>query len=307
MGAFGLDRASGHSVQRLLDDLHALAHFIEAEQVAGPDVAIVRNRHAKLKFLVAAIRHVAAEVEIDAGGAHDGAGDAERDRILFREVANTLEPIDEDRIAGEEVGILVDLFRECLDEGLNALEESEGRLHREPADAEVAGHHPLAGHHLEDAENFFALAEGVEEHGEGANVHGMRAQPDEVRIEAGDLGEQDANPLGALGDFELKELLDGQAVTEVVGHGAEIIDAVGEGNDLLVELRFAGFFDAGVKVADFGIEADDDFAVDFEHQAQHAVGGRVLRSHVEDHVLVFGAFSQRSFKDRGADNVWHQR
>ena len=82
---------------------------------------------------------------------------------------------------------------------------------------------------------------------------------------------------------------------------AEIVDAVGQGNDLLVELGFAGLFDAGVQVADFGIEADDDFAVDFEHQAQHAVGGRVLRSHVEDHVLVFGALSERSFKDRGAD------
>ena len=55
------------------------------------------------------------------------------------------------------------------------------------------------GHHLEDAQNFFALAEGVEEDRERADVHGVRAQPDQVRIEAGELGEQDANPLARSG------------------------------------------------------------------------------------------------------------
>ena len=61
---------------------------------------------------------------------------------------------------------------------------------------------------------------------------------------------QDAEILGALGDFEAEELLDGEAVAEIVRHRGEIVDAVGEGNDLLVELGFAGLLDAGVEVAD---------------------------------------------------------
>ena len=85
-----------------------------------------------------------------------------------------------------------------------------------------------------------------------------------------------------------EQLLDRQAVAEVVGHGAEIVDAVGQRDDLLVELGLAGLLDAGVQVADVGREGDDGFAVDLEHEAQHAVGRRVLRAHVEDHGLVVG-------------------
>jgi hypothetical protein len=42
---------------------------------------------------------------------------------------------------------------------------------------------------------------------------------------------------------------------------------------------------AAVQVADLRIGLGDGFAVEFEHQAQHAVGRRVGRPHVEDHLL----------------------
>jgi hypothetical protein len=58
------------------------------------------------------------------------------------------------------------------------------------------------------------------------------------------------------------------------------------GDDLLVELGFAGLFDAGVQVADVGGEGDDGLAVNLEHEAEHAVCGRVLRPHIDDHGLV---------------------
>ena len=132
----------------------------------------------------------------------------------------------------------------------------------------------------------FALAEAVEEDGEGADVHGVGAEPDEVRLDAGELVEQDAEVLGALGDLEAEELFYRQSVGDVVGHRAEVVDAVGERRDLGVELGLAGLLDAGVEVADVGGEGDDGLAVDFEDEAQDAVCGRVLRAHVEDHGLV---------------------
>ncbi len=168
----------------------------------------------------------------------------------------------------------------------------EGRLHGEAADADVAGHHALAGDGLKEAENVFALAEGVKEDGERANVHGVRAQPDQVGVEAAELGKQNAQPLGLGGNLQAEQLFHGQAVTKIVGQRVKIVDAVGERNHLLVELGLAGLLDAGVQVADLGIDADNDFAVDLQHQAQNAVGGRVLRAHVNDHVLVVCAFSR---------------
>ena len=67
--------------------------------------------------------------------------------------------------------------------------------------------------------------------------------------------------------------------------GREIVDAVGEGDDLLVELGFAGLLDAGVEITYVGGTGDDGFAVDFEHEAEDAVGadgccGPMLRTMV---------------------------
>ena len=58
---------------------------------------------------------------------------------------------------------------------------------------------------------------------------------------------------GALGNFELQKLFDGQAVAEIVGHRAEVVDAIGERDHLLVELRLAGLLDSGVQIADLRI------------------------------------------------------
>ena len=48
---------------------------------------------------------------------------------------------------------------------------------------------------------------------------------------------------------------------------------------------FRDLFVAAVEETDVGIGGVDDFAVEFENQAQHAVGGRVGRAHVQHHPL----------------------
>ena len=176
-------------------------------------------------------------------------------------------------VAGEAVGEFLDLFK-----------ESQRRFKRHPADTEIRGHHPLPADHLEKPQNVFALAEAIQEDRHRAQVHGVRAQPDQVRVDAGQFVHQNPHPLRFRRDLQPQQLLHCQAVGQVVGHGAEVVDAVGQRNHLLVELRFAGFFDAGVQVADFGLHADDRLAINFEHQSQHAMRRRVLRPHVQDMV-----------------------
>jgi hypothetical protein len=95
--------------------------------------------------------------------------------------------------------------------------------------------------------------------------------------------------LSLRGNFQAEQLFDGQCIAEVVRKRVEVVDAVGEWNNLMIKLGLAGLFDAGVQVTDFGIDADNDFAVNLQHQAQHSMRRRMLRPHVDDHVLVFGA------------------
>ena len=116
------------------------------------------------------------------------------------------------------------------------------------------------------------------------------------------LVQQHANPLRARRNLHPQQLLHRQAVGQVVGHGAEIVDAVGHGHDLLIELRFAGLLDAGVQIADVGHDAHDGFAVDFQQQPQHAVRRGMLRAHVQDHRLVL-----RRVQYRRWSHVRHQR
>src|SRR5581483_10618841 len=253
----------------------------------------------ELEFFIARVRDIAAKIDIYTRGAERGTCDAQRNRILGRKVAHALQPVREDRIAGKQVRVLVDLLRERLDEGLNAIEVVERRLHRQPADAKVAGHHPLAGHGLKEPLNLFALAERVEEDGQRADVHRVRAQPDQVRVQPRQLGQQHADPLRLLGNLQLQELFDGQTVAEIVGHRAEVIDPISERHYLLIELGLAGLLDTRVQIADLGIDANDDLAVDLQHQTQNPVSRGMLRPHVQDHVVIAGWLENRRL-DYGA-------
>ena len=70
----------------------------------------------------------------------------------------------------------------------------------------------------------------------------------------------------------MQQFLHAQDIAKVVGHGAEIVDAIGERDHLLVELRFAGLLDAGVQIADVGDHAHYALAVNLEQQPKHPMG-----------------------------------
>ena len=101
------------------------------------------------------------------------------------------------------------------------------RLKRQPADAEIAGHHALPREHLEDAQNLFALAEAIQEHRHRADIDGVRAQPDQVAVQARELGQHHAHPLRLRRNFEAEQLLHRQAIAQVIRKRREVIDAVG--------------------------------------------------------------------------------
>ena len=61
-----------------------------------------------------------------AGGAHRWARNAQRDCIRGRQIADALEPVAEYRIAGEQIGILVDLFRKRLMNACTRSKKSSG-------------------------------------------------------------------------------------------------------------------------------------------------------------------------------------
>ena len=91
-----------------------------------------------------------------------------------------------------------------------------------------------------------------------------------------------------LGTSRPEQFFDRQAVGQIVRQRRKIIHAVGNRDGLRIGQRFGGFFDSRVQISDIHVRLDDGFPIQFEQHAQHAVRGRVLGAHVEDHGL-FGA------------------
>ena len=104
-----------------------------------------------------------------------------------------------------------------------------------------------------------------------------------MRRDAIQLDEQHAHPRRALGNLDVEEPLHRHRVHELVGERRRVVHARDVGRALHVRELLAGLLHAGVEVADHRLGAHDLFGVELHHDAQHPVGRRVLRPHVDDH------------------------
>ena len=87
--------------------------------------------------------------------------------------------------------------------------------------------------------------------------------------------------------------IDEAAPEQPMAYGVLVADSHGQhvlhpSRALHVGEVLARLLHAGVQVADDGLAAKHGFALQFQHQAQHAVGTGVLRAHVDDHGLILG-------------------
>ena len=101
---------------------------------------------------------------------------------------------------------------------------------------------------------------------------------------AADLAEKDPEELGATWHFELEEPLDGEHEGVLLVHRRGVVEPVEVRNVLDVGARLDQLLRAAVEQPDVRVDALDDFAVELQHQAQHAVGGGVLRPEVDGKV-----------------------
>ena len=233
---------------------------------------------------------VLAQVELDAGGAQDRAGDAEVDGVLGRQPADAQRARDEDLVVGQQPVEVVGADQRLLDTPTDALLEVGRDVPGHAAGAEVGVHQAVAGDLFEEVEQVLALAEGVDERRtEDAEVGTEGAEEHEVAGDAVELGQDDADVLGALRRHEAGQLLDGLHVAQLGVELRQVLGAVLVADGLAVVHVLGQLLAAAVHVADVRDEVLDLFAVDGEHHAEDAVGRRVLRPDVDvevDRVVV---------------------
>ena len=86
------------------------------------------------------------------------------------------------------------------------------------------------------------------------------------------------------GTVDPEQALDRERPGVLLVHRRDVVEPVEIGHVLKVGARLHQLFGAAMEEADMRIDALDDLAVEFEHEPQHAVGGRMLRSEVDREV-----------------------
>ena len=122
--------------------------------------------------------------------------------------------------------------------------------------------------------------------GQRTEFHAAGGQRHQVRGDPGQLHQQHPDHLGAHRNLDAQQLLDRHAVRGLVERRRQVVGPGDEGDALGPGAVLAGLLDAGVQVADDRPGLHDGLALEFEDQPQHAVGGRVLRTHVDDDAFV---------------------
>ena len=133
---------------------------------------------------------------------------------------------------------------------------------------------------MPETASVFALAKAIKEHGHGADIEAVRAEPHEVIQYPRDLVEHYPDVLRTQRRLDAEQFLDGHDVGVLVAHHRNIVEPVHVTDALVEGLRFRKFLRCTMQEADVRIGLMDDLALQFQHQAQHAVCRRVLGAEI---------------------------
>jgi len=112
--------------------------------------------------------------------------------------------------------------------------------------------------------------------------------PQQVVEQPGDLVEHNADVLRTRRHLDAEQLLDGHHVAMLVAHHRHVVEPIHVGHGLDERARLRQLLGGPVQQADMRVGALDHFAVELQHEPQHAMGSRVLRAEVQRVVLDLG-------------------
>ncbi len=159
--------------------------------------------------------------------------------------------------------------------------------------------HARARNRLVHVHQLLALLEAQQKHRHGADVQAVRAQPHQMIQDARELIEHHADVLRALGRLHAEQILDGEYVGVLVAHHRDVIEAIHVADRLVVGLGLGELLGAPVQKADMRVGLLDDLAVHLQHQPQHPVRRRMLRTEV--HRVVADLVQRRAhLRERGS-------
>src|SRR6266699_2767405 len=198
----------------------------------------------------------------------------------------------EDAVVGkQDLEIVADL-EERIAEIPDIVDELRRQILVHAAGAKIIGVHAGSRGALVEYHQLLALLKAPQRRGERADVHGLGRDVEQMRQQPADLGIEHPDELRAFGHMDAQQLLGCQAERMLLVHRRDVVESVEIGQGLQIGLVFDQLLGSTVQQADVRIDALDDLAVELEHQAQHAMRGRVLGPEID------GEIAERGFVHR---------
>ena len=197
----------------------------------------------------------------------------------------------EDAVVGEQALDVVADFEEGIAEGIDVGDELRRQILMHASRAEIGRVHAAAARPLIEHHQLLAFLEAPERRRERAHIHGLGGDVEEMRKQPADLGIEHADELGAFRHRDADELLHRERISVLLVHRRDVVEAVEIGQRLEIGLVLDQLLGAAVEQADMRIDPFDDLAVELEHEAQHAMGGRMLRPKIDGEFAVLGVRS----------------
>src|SRR3990170_5039974 len=278
------------TIQCLPNDLAALSHLQDANVVTiptGADGTMFRRPDGDFEvvLLVPAVRFFLPNVPFDTRSPEVGSADGIGNRQLGRNDADRRRAFGENLVEAQQVVHLVYRVPKLIDEIPALLYPSFGQIMRDPSYPIEVVKEPCATKPFKEIEHHFPIAETVQERSEGTDVDTVGSHRKQMAGDPLQLGHQDANGVDPFVDPDPHQFLDGQSVGQAVGHRADVIHAVGEGNDAGVVDVLGVFLEIAVEVADVRARLFDYLTVGQKLHAEYPMGRRMLRPHLEDHLV----------------------
>ena len=170
----------------------------------------------------------------------------------------------------------------------NAVAPSVGKIGSNAAGTDVVVVHAEASDFLKEAKRLFAFTPSVKHHRHCTEVHAVGGHEEKVRRNAIHLGHEHADPDRTFRDFDIEQLFDSKREGKFGEQRRCVIHTRHVGGALQVSEFFTRALHACMEVADDRLTTKNGLALEFEHETQHAMSRRMLRTHVDDHGFVVG-------------------
>jgi hypothetical protein len=198
-----------------------------------------------------------------------------------RDHANVHVALFENAIVSEQTFDIVTHLQEWVAERLDIIDKLLRQILMHAADPEIGRMHAATRGTFIEHHQLFAFLKAPQRRRERTDVHGLGGDIEQMRKQPSDFAIKDADELCSARKRDAQELFRRQAERMLLVHRRYVVEAVEIRDRLQISLVLNQLLGTAMKQTDMRIDPLHHLAVEFKHEAQDAVRGRMLGAEID--------------------------